>query len=469
MNAAALVAPREAFKVKPRVLVVDDDLETTEQLSMLLQRDGYVCERAASGSEALQIFERSPFDVVISDVKMAGMSGLDLLDRLVETHPVLPVILCTGFGALAGAVDAIKRGAFQYLAKPYAWSDLREILASAIPPQGGMTQVVAGRQRRSSPRTVAATVYAGDSRMLGDHPTMLALQQGISSVAASSPPVFISGESGTGKDLVARAIHAASARKNEAFVAVNVSAIPEHLLESELFGHVRGAFTGANEARRGLLVEAHEGTLFLDEIGDMPMSLQAKLLRVLQFGEVRPVGSDSARRVDVRIVAATHRDLPKLIEAGRFREDLYYRIHVLPIHVPALRERSSDIALLARHFLAQSLQRAPTSPVRTLSPQAEQALGGAAWPGNVRELEATMERLVVFGREGTIDIGDLAFMPLQRANAGRIGELRSLREMSESHVQDVLTATGGDKRRAALILGIDLSTLYRWKQRLPTV
>ena len=465
-------------KVRPRVLIVDDDLDTSEGLSTLLNRDGYSCERASSGLDALQVITRGSFDVVVSDVKMPGMSGLDLLDRIIKIHPMLPVILCTGFSEIAGAVDATKRGAFQYLQKPCDFSALKVIVASAIRERRVAAVPVStdggSKLHLARPRGKALKGHAEAAApplMLGVDPAMLTLQQSIASVAASSAPVLILGESGTGKDLVARAIHAAGARRDHAFVAVNVSAIPEHLLESEIFGHVRGAFTGASEARRGLLLEAHGGTLFLDEIGDMPIGLQAKLLRVLQFGELRPVGSDTARRVDVRIVTATHRDLPKLIEAGRFREDLYFRIRVLPIVVPPLRERRGDIVSLARHFLEGAQRRTPTSPVVSLGPDAERILSSAAWPGNVRELESTMERLVVFGKAATVHAGDLYFLSRELPVVSQRTEstdLASLRDVSERHVAQILLATHGDKRRAAEILGIDLSTLYRWKQRKPT-
>lgn len=439
-----------------RVLIVDDDLDTSDQLGKLLDGEGYTCERAASGMEALAtIANERPFDAVVSDVKMAGMSGLDLLDRLNELHPLLPVILCTGFSALSGAVDATKRGAFQYLQKPYDFAALEQTLDSAI------------RERRSARPTKRPLALHAPPLLLGSEPAMATLLVNIASVAASCAPVLIQGETGTGKDVVARAIHAAGPRRDRPFVAINVAAIPEHLLESELFGHVRGAFTGASGARRGLFLEAEGGTLFLDEIGDMPVGLQSKLLRVLQFGEVRPVGADTARHLDVRIVAATHRDLTAQIAAGRFREDLYFRIRVLPLGIPPLRKRRGDIAVLARHFLASALGRTPSSPVRDLDAEAEQILTGAPWPGNVRELESTMERLVVFGRSATLGAADLQFLQDLPTAVDEDEGLVSLRHVSERHVARILDATGGDKRRAAEILGIDLSTLYRWKQRRP--
>ena len=297
---------------------------------------------------------------------------------------------------------------------------------------------------------------------------MMALQEAIDKVAESSAPVLIQGESGSGKDLVARAIHARGPRRAGPFVALNVSAIPESLLESEIFGYVRGAFTGASQTRRGLFLEADGGTLFLDEIGDMPLGLQAKMLRMLQFGEIRPVGSDVARRADVRILAATHRDLPTLIERGHFREDLYYRLNVLPIVVPALRDRRGDIGALAMHFLEQARLRMPTSPVRTISPKALNYLSCAVWKGNVRELASVIERLVVFGRDELIEGSALSFLSgstqtIAEVEASR--ELCTLHQLNERHVARVLESTAGNKVRAAEILGINLSTLYRWRQK----
>jgi two-component system response regulator HydG len=296
---------------------------------------------------------------------------------------------------------------------------------------------------------------------------MTELRRRIECIAASAAPVLISGESGSGKDLVAQAVHDEGPRRNRPFVSVNAAALPEALLESELFGHVRGAFTGATEARTGLFATAHGGTLFLDEIGDMPRGLQAKLLRVLEIGEVRPIGSDHVRTVDVRVIAATHRDLSVYIASGQFREDLYFRLNVLPIAVPPLRERRSDIAELAAHFLAKARERMPGSPVRSFGPEALDALERAPWPGNVRELASTVERTVVFGRHATVGLEDLPRFttgPSSDSGTPPARELCTLRRLSEEHVAWVLQQTEGNKPRAAKILGINLSTLYRWQR-----
>jgi two-component system response regulator HydG len=296
---------------------------------------------------------------------------------------------------------------------------------------------------------------------------MRTLQTAIDFVARSSAPVLVTGETGVGKELVARAIHARSSRGELPFVAVNTSAIPHELLEGELFGYARGAFTGAVQARKGLLTEADGGTLLLDEIGEMSFGLQAKLIRVLQFGEVRPVGSDRVHHVDVRVIAATHRDLPALIKEGRFREDLYYRLDVLPLSVPPLRDRREDIPALAVHFLTEACRRAPQSPVRAIGQDALQKLTEASWPGNVRELASVVERAVVFGVDEMIDVRQISAVPSSTAGGSwpfPSNAPWTLRRLSRSYTEWVLAETGGNKERAAEILGIDLSTLYRWRR-----
>jgi two-component system response regulator HydG len=306
---------------------------------------------------------------------------------------------------------------------------------------------------------------------------MRTLQTAIDFVARSSAPVLVMGETGAGKELVARAIHARGARSDHPFVAVNMSAIPQELLEGELFGHVRGAFTGAAQVRKGLFTEADGGTLLLDEIGDLSFDLQAKLLRVLQFGDVRPVGSDRTHHVDVRVIAVTHRDLPALVKEGRFREDLLFRLDVLPVFVPPLRDHREDIPALAEYFLSQACQRAPQSPVRSIRPDALRELADASWPGNVRELASSIERAVVFGVDEMIDSNHLSSVR-SGAQTRRIGAPAqawpfpshapwTLRRLSRAYVEWVLAEMGGDKERAAKILGIDLSTLYRWQRAQP--
>ncbi len=447
--------------MQPRLLIVDDDRDMREALSALFASDGPVCEVAASAASALELVDRQTFDAVVSVVRMDGMDGLELLDRLKVSHPALPVVVVTAAGGVHQAVDAIKRGAFGYAIKPFDLSELKAIVASAVD---------ARQHPIESIRLSEAASGATDMALVGDGPAMRVLQTQIDFVARSTAPVLITGETGVGKELVARAIHARSARSTRPFVAVNTSAIPHELLEGEIFGHAKGGFTGAIQARKGLLTEADGGTLLLDEIGDMSFGLQAKLLRVLQFGDVRPVGSDRVHHVDVRVLASTHRDLPALIKEGRFREDLYFRLDVLSVQVPPLRDRPEDIPALAAHFLAQACKRAPTSPVRSIGREALRALSERAWPGNVRELASSIERAVVFGVDEMIDENQLAPAPLVGPSWGWPFPPQApwtLQRLSRAYAEWALEHTGGDKQRAAEILGVDLSTLYRWRRKQP--
>ncbi len=453
-----------ASPLTARVLIVDDDAEMRDALGMYFTAQGHQCELAADAAAALGVVGRLSLDAVICDVKMEGMSGLELLDRLRRTHPALPFVVITGRGEVRDAVDAIKRGAFQYLTKPCNLELLRTIVADAIEERRRLADADGDRRSSLPPPAVPSP------RLIGNGPAMRLLRTSIELVAASSAPVIVTGETGVGKELVARAIHARGARRDKPFVAINTSAIPQELLESEIFGHVRGGFTGAVQSRKGLLTEADGGTVLLDEIGDMPIGLQAKLLRVLQFGDVRPVGSDRSRQVDVRVIAATHRDLRTLVCGGQFREDLYFRLNVLPVLVPPLRERQEDIPALAAHLLAEARRRAPQSPVRSIRPEELRALTKAPWPGNVRELASVIERAVVFGTDESAALS--GFSPAPSAGLAAPGPLWSfggeapstLRRLTRAYTEWVLVQTGGNKERAAEILGIDLSTLYRWQR-----
>jgi two-component system, NtrC family, response regulator HydG len=439
-----------------RVLIVDDDAEMRAALQGVFSASAHHCELASDAAGALEIVARQTLDVVICDVVMVGMSGLELLDRVKVSHPALPFIAITGGGGVQQAVDAIKRGAFQYVVKPCGADELLKIVESALdvrrhPGEGARL-----------PHPLAAT---GKLELVGTGPAMRTLQTAIDLVARSSAPVLVTGETGAGKELVARAIHARSTRRDHPFVAVNMSAIPHDLLEAEIFGHVRGAFTGAAQPRKGLFTEADGGTLLLDEIGDMSFDLQAKLLRVLQSGEIRPVGSERTHHVDVRVIAATHRDLPALVSKGQFREDLYFRLDVLPVFVPPLREHREDIPALAAYFLAEACQRAPLSPVRSIGPEALRRLTDAQWPGNVRELASSIERAVVFGVDSMVDANQLAPVPTSAPTPAWPFPSHApwtLRRLSRAYADWVLAAASGNKERAAEILGIDLSTLYRW-------
>jgi two-component system response regulator HydG len=443
--------------VSSRILIVDDDVDSATALLAYLSGEGFACDVAESGFAALLAVERTPFDAVVCDMQMEGMNGLDLIDRLHGMHPGLPVVVITGHESIDGAVDAIRHGAANYLPKRGGPERIAEAL-------GGMPQATRDLQR---PYRAAQ----GPDELIGSSARMSALRDDIARVAKTSSSVLIVGESGTGKELIARSIHAQSARADRPFVAVNTSAIPEALLESELFGHARGAFTGASQQRRGLFVEADGGTMLLDEIGDMPLGLQAKFLRVLQRGEVRPIGGDKPRTVDVRILAATNRDLTALMREKLFREDLFFRLNVITIAAPALREHREDIPELAWAFLDQARRRAPASPVRGISQAALELLARPSWRGNVRELASAIERVVVMSQDEIISPHHFAFLnaaaPAATAWAAARRELWTLRRLSESYVQWVLAETGGNKVETARILGVNLSTLYRWERRHP--
>ncbi len=439
------------------VLVVDDHPEMAQLLADQLQGAGFIVDVAAGGKEALQRLRVEVPDLVITDLRMEEVDGFDVLDGVHEVEPGLPVIVMTAFGAIENAVEAIKRGAYHYLAKPVQLSELLVFVQRAL----------ADRRVRSANEVLRrAAELAGGSEMVGASAPMQALRDMIARVAPSSAPVLITGESGTGKELVARGLHDASARHEQPFVAVNCTAIPESLLESELFGHTRGAFSGATAARRGLFAESDGGTLFLDEIGDMPPALQAKMLRVLQNGEVRAVGSDAVRRVDVRVIAATNQDLEQRVEAGQFRSDLYFRLNVVSLPVPPLRTRREDVPELARVFVERSRRRNPASRARRLSSEVLERFRAYHWPGNVRELENLVERLVILSQAEEIGVEDLdRFAPRLASGPFPLDVAREqvvkLRELEDMYIAWMLARCGGNKTRAAEILGIDVSTIHR--------
>ncbi|AKU98552.1 Response regulator of zinc sigma-54-dependent two-component system [Labilithrix luteola] len=456
------------------MLVVDDDAATAEVLrSGVSLMPACACEIALSGPEGIKALSRESFDVVVSDVRMPGMSGFELLEFVRRGDPTLPVILVTANGEMQEAVEAAKQGAFDYMVKPVDFEHLSTTIQRAVGERDIGERDVVERDEPLVTRERAVAQRPSTRVLLGNAPSIVAMLGAIERMALSTAPVLVAGETGTGKDLVASLIHEKGPRRHRPYVAVNTTAIPATLLESELFGHVRGAFTGATQARRGLVVEAEGGTLFLDEIGDMPLELQGTLLRVIETGEVRAVGSDRGRRVDVRFIAATHRDLPSLVRKGAFREDLYYRLNVLSLSVPPLRDRRGDIPLLASHFLEVARSRMPASQVSSISADAKELLSRASWPGNVRQLAATIERIVVLGRSSRIEAADLAFLDQAEAEGGEWPggsfELCTLKTLTERYVSWVLAQANQDKARAAAILGVDISTLYRWQRRGPTV
>jgi two-component system response regulator HydG len=436
-----------------RILVVDDHPAMANVVSEALTDAGWECVVNDSGAAAIAALREHAFDLVITDLRMAEVDGMDVLAAMRDLDADVPVIIMTAFGGIDSAIEAMRRGAHHYLTKPVRLEELRLHVERAI----------AERRLRREHRALASAARTGLDALIGDSPAMRALTSLVARVAPSPAPVLVRGESGTGKELVARALHAAGPRRDGPFVAVNCTALPEALLESELFGHVRGAFTGATATRAGLFVEASGGTLFLDEIGDMAPSLQAKLLRVVQLGEVRAVGSDDGRAIDVRLVSATHRDLEARVAAGEFREDLYYRLDVVPIRIPPLRDRAEDVPALANHFFAQSCARNPHSPVRRMAPELISALAREPWPGNVRELENHIERMVVMatGPRLGVEAMDRARRPTDRPD----DRVRTLREVQDDYIAEILARVGGNKTRAAELLGVDPSTLHRRTRR----
>jgi two-component system, NtrC family, response regulator HydG len=439
-----------------RILVVDDHLEMARTVVDYLGQRGMDAKAVSSAQEALVLLGKECFDALLTDLRMKGMDGLDLLDAAHGLDAELPVVVMTAFGGIDSAIESIQRGAYHYVTKPFKLDVVRVLLERACRE----------RDLKSENRRLRHAVDDRFANMVGRSPPMQALFLLLERVAQVSSPALVLGATGTGKELVARALHHSGPRATGPFVAVNCAAIPEALLESELFGHTRGAFTGATQARRGLFLDADGGTLLLDEIGELSPPLQARLLRVLESGEVRPLGSDVVRTVDVRVVAATHQPLSDLVHRGEFREDLYFRLNVLPIAIPPLRERGDDIRMLAEHFLAKARERLPLAAARGFSTDGVAALLTHPWPGNVRELQHLVERLVVTTDKDTLDgeaVRSALELPTERPVEpfGAFQSLPTLRDLEQQYIDHVLDRTGGNKTKAAEILGIDPSTLHR--------
>jgi two-component system response regulator HydG len=444
-------------KKSARILVVDDHAEMARLLADQLGDAGYQVDCAMGGKEALRKVHAEVPDLVITDLRMEEVDGFDVLEGVHEVDVETPVIVMTAFGAIDNAIEAIKRGAFHYLTKPFQLSEVLLFVERAL----------ADCKVRSANEVLRRAVeQSGIGSLIGSSAPMVAVRDIIAKVARSPAPVLITGESGTGKEIVARALHRGSFRLEQPFVAVNCTALPESLLESELFGHTRGAFSGATAPRRGLFVEADGGTLFLDEIGDMPTALQAKMLRVLQDGELRAVGSDTVRRVDVRIIAATNQDIEKQVAAGRFRSDLFFRLNVVSIAVPPLREHPDDISELVECFVGRARARNPGARAQRISADVIERLMAHAWPGNVRELENLVERLVILatGEEIGADALD-RFAPRLTTGPSPLElaqeRLLPLRELEAMYIAWVVAQYAGNKTRAAEVLGIDVSTIHR--------
>ena len=447
---------------KLRALIVDDVADMAQTVANDLAAAGFEAQTASDGGAALKQFAKDPADVVVTDLRMKGGDGLDLLAGIKKMEPSTPVIIMTAFGAVESAVEAMRRGAYHYVTKPFALETLRSLVERAC------RERTLTRENALLRRTLRSNLPS--RQLLGSSLPMRQLRALIAQIADATSSVLISGETGTGKELVALAIHTSSARADRSFVAVNCAALPEHLLESELFGHARGAFTGASSSRRGLFMEAQDGTIFLDEIGDLPPSLQGKLLRVLQSGEVRPVGTETTRTVDVRCIAATHKDLSVLVEQGQFREDLFFRLDVLRVQVPPLRERGEDIPLLVDHFLRQSLEKSSRSVLAGFEPDALDFLASCDWPGNVRQLENLIERLVVTASESFAKLADVKRALGPSWTSDPIPRLlqnpMTMQDLEDRYLAGVLKMVGGNKLKAAQILGVDPSTVYRRHKRV---
>jgi DNA-binding NtrC family response regulator len=440
-----------------QILIVDDEPEMCALLSDILKDEGYDVETATSGEQALARMGERDFAVVITDLNMKGMPGMTLLKHIKQRHPDTNVIIMTGFGSIESAIEAMKQGAYDYVTKPVKSDEIALTTQKAVREASLRREVVSLRR--------AVEKEYSFNQILGKSKPMQAVFELIRRITPSPSSVLITGESGTGKELVARAVHYNSPRAQGPFIPVNCAAIPENLLESEMFGHMKGSFTDAKADRKGLFEEAQGGTLFLDEISELPLSLQAKLLRVLQEKEIRRVGGTRSIPVDARVIAATNLDLAGEVKAKRFREDLYYRMNVIEVHMPALRERTEDIPLLAMHFIKKYAEPMK-KPVAGLTEGALALLMDYAWPGNVRELENVIERGVTLTRGEKIGSEDLP--QAVRGDSGdrhmieeAAEKTRTLSEVERAYILRVMEKTAGNKYQAAQVLGIDRKTLYR--------
>ena len=434
------------------ILIVDDEPLLQDAVKSILHSQGYDVAVAGTGEEALTRIAQQAFDVIVSDIRMPGLNGLAVLERSRALNPRVGVILMTGYASLGTAVEALRLGASDYLEKPFELNDLMQSVQRAL---GHGRTVESGRSPRPLPASSAGHALIGES------PAIVAVREHIARCAPTPSNVLITGESGVGKELVAAAIHAAGPRSGRPFVAVNCGAIPDTLIESELFGHVRGAFTTALTANPGLFVAANHGTLFLDEIGELPFPLQVKLLRVIEDRQVWSVGATKAVPVDVRLIASTNRDLPAEVEAGRFREDLYYRLDVVRLALPPLRERRDDIPRLVDHLIERLNAKLGTAFVG-VEPEALRMLVDQPWRGNVRELENVLERAMVLGDGDLVALEHLAADLTAPGMPRHSGPLRdAVRQFEQQHVRDVLAEAHFDKREAARRLGISLASLYR--------
>jgi two-component system response regulator HydG len=437
--------------MKPRVIVVDDKLAMAETLADGLVDHELAATAFSSAIAALEAVTTGDIDVVVTDLRMPELDGLALLDAIHAAKPDTQVIVMTAFGAIDSAVEAIRKGAYHYLTKPFKIEELVIFVRRAI-AERALRREAATLRRRLGEHAGLVVHSAAMQRILAV----------VERIAAANVPVLITGETGTGKGAIARKLHDASTRATQPFITINCAALPEQLLESELFGHVKGAFTGATQDHPGLFVAADGGTVLLDELAEMPIALQPKLLRVLEAGTVRPVGATRERSVDVRVIAATHRDLAKSVAAGTLRQDLLYRLNVLPIEVPPLRDRRDDIAPLVDHFLADALARHPEARARRFAPTAMRRLLDHMWPGNVRELAHVVERGVLLATSEEIAPDDLGLDTAVASTMQFTGDVVAMSELQRGYARWALDRFGGHKTRTAERLDIDAKTLNRW-------
>jgi DNA-binding NtrC family response regulator len=439
-----------------KVLVVDDDVEMCGLLSEVLKEETFSVITTHDSLEASKILKKEEFDIVITDLKMKGLKGLDLLEETKRVSPLTPVIIITAFGTIESAIQAIKMGAYDYITKPFQMDELVLTVKKAL-------------ENRLLKKEVVRLKKEVESRyhfhyLIGKSSSMQKIYDLIERISDTSSNVLITGESGTGKELVAKAIHYNGVRKEGSFIAVNCAAIPETLLESELFGYKKGAFTDAKSDKKGLIFEANEGTLFLDEITEMPLTLQAKLLRVIEEREVRPLGDIKAYPIDVRIISTSNRDIKSLIQQGQFREDLYYRLKVIDIELPPLRDRREDIPLLVQHFI-KKFRREMKKNISGISEDTLKISLNYSWPGNVRELENVIQRAITLTRHETILPEDLPITMIEEKEENLIEkafrEKYTVDQLEKEYIKRVLLEVGGNKSKAAEILGLDRKTLYR--------
>ena len=440
-------------QVKPKILVVDDDRSICKMIGSLLDMEGYEYKVVGRGEDALDVLRAESIDIVISDIYMGDVSGLDVLEAARETSPDAEVVIMTAHGSVETAVRAVRSGAFDYISKPFAVEDILGVIRRI-------------EEKENLIRNSGAVSEMGedfpDTGIIGTSRKMVAIYKKLARIAAIDAPVLIYGETGVGKELIANAIHENSDRAQAPFVVINCGALTETLLESELFGHERGAFTGAVGSRKGLFESATGGTVFLDEISETSLAFQVKLLRVIQEREIRRVGSNQTVGVNIRALAATNRDLRDMMTEGQFREDLFHRLNVFTVSIPPLRERSEDIPVLAAHYLKQYSEQYGSSA--SLLPEAVELMCRYQWPGNVRELKNVIERALTFSDTGMIGPGDLELgdsaAETEDVDAG------SLQSMEREHIVRILKETGGNKKKAAEILGIERRTLYNKAKRL---